>query len=79
MVITLTLSDEDSRLLAYAAKPTNATLESLAATLVRSGLQGYRMPMLQAEAEGVLKFKQTFDAAADTDTKAIIAARLAAK
>lgn len=79
MVITLTLSDEEGRLLTYATKASGASLESIAATLVRSGLQGYRMPMLQAEAEGTLTFKREFDAAANTDTKATIAARVASR
>ncbi|HUW56554.1 MAG TPA: hypothetical protein VMZ92_07955 [Planctomycetota bacterium] len=76
MILTLTLTDEESRLLTYATKASGASVESIALTLIRSGLDGYKAPMLQAEAEDALALKVKFDAAAPTDTKATIVSRL---
>lgn len=79
MTITLTLSNEEGRLLTYATKASGTTAESIALVLIRSALQGYQAPMVLAEAEDALRLKEHFDAAANTDTKAAIALRLTAK
>jgi len=78
MTLTLTLTDEEGRLLTYATQVSGASVESIAVTLIRSGLAGYKAPMLQADAENALALKATFDAAVDTDTKATIVSRLEA-
>jgi len=79
MTLTLTLTDEEGRLLTYATQASGASVESIALTLIRSGLAGYKAPMLEADAKDALALKATFDAAANTDTKATIMSRLALK